>query len=166
MVSVSDARFNEAFNEILTILKQVQKDHSKLSAAVDAIGARVELLSFNDDTRHSVAEVAVKETTQQYQGSTTINPTKLTGDCPSSKCPDPSNLVKSTISPDSKRKSPATSRIILTTYPGQSGIDPIAIDWGNNDPIRRGPVVVSRNQNTVRRRNGQFDYRVISNCTD
>lgn len=46
------------------------------------------------------------------------------------------------------------SRIILTTYPGQSGIHPVAINWGHADPIQRGPVLVSRNQSTIRRRNG------------
>ena len=48
----------------------------------------------------------------------------------------------------------AKSRIILTTYPGQSGIHPVAMNWGHADPIQRGPVLVSRDQCTVRRRNG------------
>lgn len=46
------------------------------------------------------------------------------------------------------------SRIILTTYPGQSGIHPVAMSWGHADPIQRGPVLVSRNQSTISRRNG------------
>lgn len=46
------------------------------------------------------------------------------------------------------------SRIILTTYPGQSGIHPVAMNWGHEQPLQRGPVVVSRNQSTIRRRNG------------
>lgn len=46
------------------------------------------------------------------------------------------------------------SRIILTTYPGQSGIHPVAMNWGHADPIQRGPVLVSRNQSTIGRRNG------------
>ena len=50
----------------------------------------------------------------------------------------------------------STSRIILTTYPGQAGIDPIAMNWGNESPTERGPVVVSRSQSTLRRRNGKF----------
>ena len=55
----------------------------------------------------------------------------------------------------SKKSSAAlTSRIILTTYPNQSGIDPLILKWGCQDPLERGPVVVSRNQNTIRRRNG------------
>ncbi|KAF4512647.1 hypothetical protein G6O67_000001 [Ophiocordyceps sinensis] len=46
-----------------------------------------------------------------------------------------------------------TSRIVLTTYPKQIGIDPVPIDWGNPDPQQRGPVVVSRSPSTIRRRN-------------
>lgn len=46
------------------------------------------------------------------------------------------------------------SRIILTTYPGQSGIHPIPMNWGHADPMLRGPVLVSRDQSTIRRRNG------------
>ncbi|TFA99860.1 Uracil-regulated protein 1 [Trichoderma ghanense] len=47
-----------------------------------------------------------------------------------------------------------TSRIVLTTYPKQIGIDPLPMDWGNPDPLQRGPVVVSRAASTIRRRNG------------
>ena len=45
------------------------------------------------------------------------------------------------------------SKVILTTYPGQSGINPIPLHWGHLDPLFRGPVVVSRAKGTVRRRN-------------
>jgi hypothetical protein len=51
------------------------------------------------------------------------------------------------------QKSALTQRIILTTYPKQIGINPFPMDWGNPDPAKRGPVVVSRLPNTVRRRN-------------
>ncbi len=51
------------------------------------------------------------------------------------------------------RKSSVTSRIILTTYPGQSGIDPVPLEWGEANPMKRGPVVVSRHHHTIRRRN-------------
>lgn len=46
-----------------------------------------------------------------------------------------------------------SSKIILTTYPSQSGINPIPLHWGHLDPLIRGPVVVSRAKGTVRRRN-------------
>jgi len=41
----------------------------------------------------------------------------------------------------------------LTTYPGQSVVDPIPLDWGNGDPEKRGPVLVSRESKTITRRN-------------
>jgi hypothetical protein len=31
----------------------------------------------------------------------------------------------------------------------------LPMDWGNKDPLKRGPVVVSRASSTVRRRNGE-----------
>ncbi|KAK3181106.1 hypothetical protein K4F52_007647 [Lecanicillium sp. MT-2017a] len=55
-------------------------------------------------------------------------------------------------SPSSQRAG-YTSRIVLTTYPKQIGIDPISLNWGQLDPVDRGPVVVSRSPSTIRRRN-------------
>ena len=46
-----------------------------------------------------------------------------------------------------------TSKIILTTYPSQSGINPLPMSWGQKIALRRGPVVVSRGKTSVRRRN-------------
>ena len=45
------------------------------------------------------------------------------------------------------------------TYPGQAGINPLPMDWGNKDFKKRGPVAVSRNQQSVRRRNGRSFYK-------
>ncbi|KAI8928607.1 GTP cyclohydrolase N terminal-domain-containing protein [Entophlyctis helioformis] len=44
-------------------------------------------------------------------------------------------------------------RIVLTTYPGQVGINPIPLAWGSIDPQTRGPIVASRNQASLRLRN-------------
>ncbi|KAJ5709937.1 hypothetical protein N7493_009529 [Penicillium malachiteum] len=44
-------------------------------------------------------------------------------------------------------------RIILTTYPGQSVVNPIPLEWGKINPEERGPVLVSRNKKTIARRN-------------
>ena len=35
-------------------------------------------------------------------------------------------------------------RIVLTTYPGQLGVTPIPIEWGNPNPRQRGPILVGR----------------------
>ncbi|EEP79205.1 hypothetical protein UREG_04051 [Uncinocarpus reesii 1704] len=128
-------------NEILATLKSIQHDHSKLSLAVDTISARVDKLAVADPktiVTHS------KDATSNQPTSIPSTPTQ-----PSK----PSISSEDVSAKDTKRSQSTTSRIILTTYPGQSGIDPIPMDWGNKEPIRRGPVVVSRHQNTVRRRN-------------
>ncbi|ROW08889.1 hypothetical protein VMCG_02797 [Cytospora schulzeri] len=36
-----------------------------------------------------------------------------------------------------------TSRIVLTTYPKQIGINPFPLKWGAPEPLERGPIVVS-----------------------
>ncbi|CAI7596765.1 hypothetical protein N7533_007179 [Penicillium manginii] len=46
-----------------------------------------------------------------------------------------------------------SKHIILTTYPGQSGIEPVPLEWGAPDAKARGPIIVSRRDNLVKRRN-------------
>ncbi|KAL6230277.1 hypothetical protein BDW75DRAFT_234518 [Aspergillus navahoensis] len=46
-----------------------------------------------------------------------------------------------------------SKHIVLTTYPGQSGIDPVPLEWGAPDAESRGPVVVSRSGASLKRRN-------------
>ncbi|KAJ5083775.1 hypothetical protein N7456_013202 [Penicillium angulare] len=44
-------------------------------------------------------------------------------------------------------------RIILTTYPGQSVVDPVPLEWGKINPEERGPILVSRTKKTISHRN-------------
>ncbi|KAG9045957.1 hypothetical protein FS837_005357 [Tulasnella sp. UAMH 9824] len=44
-------------------------------------------------------------------------------------------------------------RVIITTYPDQSGIKPVPISWGAATPAERGPVVCSRQNNSIKSRN-------------
>ncbi|PYH88066.1 aldolase [Aspergillus ellipticus CBS 707.79] len=46
-----------------------------------------------------------------------------------------------------------SKHIVLTTYPGQSGIDPVPLEWGAPDAKSRGPVIVSRSAALLKRRN-------------
>ncbi|KAL3476890.1 GTP cyclohydrolase N terminal-domain-containing protein [Aspergillus californicus] len=46
-----------------------------------------------------------------------------------------------------------SKHIVLTTYPGQSGVDPVPLKWGADDAKSRGPVVVSRSGAYIKRRN-------------
>ncbi len=44
-------------------------------------------------------------------------------------------------------------RIVLTTYPGQLGVNPIPLNWGNADPKKRGPILSSRLPSNLKMRN-------------
>ena len=146
--------------EILNTLHTIQADQNQLAAAVDAIGSRVDLsASLNNFKIPSGAS------NPSATASPSIEPISLQKHAngrPSTPPPAaPRDLsgspsVPVTVTGQAARRSSVTSRIILTTYPGQSGIDPLPMDWGNKDPIKRGPVVVSRHANTIRRRNGIY----------
>ncbi|KAI9208445.1 GTP cyclohydrolase N terminal-domain-containing protein [Polychytrium aggregatum] len=44
-------------------------------------------------------------------------------------------------------------RIVLTTYPGQVGVNPIPLIWGASEPEVRGPIVCSRIPESLKLRN-------------
>ncbi|KZT09261.1 uncharacterized protein LAESUDRAFT_647507 [Laetiporus sulphureus 93-53] len=44
-------------------------------------------------------------------------------------------------------------RVLLTTYPDQSGIKPYPLVWGAADPSVRGPVICSRLPSSIKQRN-------------
>ncbi|CEP10100.1 hypothetical protein [Parasitella parasitica] len=50
------------------------------------------------------------------------------------------------------------SRVILTTYPGQHGIEPISLNWGAEAPLVRGPIVASRHAESIKKRNAIGAY--------
>ncbi|PGH29994.1 hypothetical protein GX50_07241 [[Emmonsia] crescens] len=118
---------------ILAALEKIQVDHSHLASSVEDIKEKVEFLASHGDVPEHDANDEVQESIAFE------NPE-------SGSAPTPGGTY-------TPRKASGTSRIILTTYPGQSGINPIVMDWGNPDPIKRGPVVVSRHPNTVKKRN-------------
>ncbi|RUS19662.1 GTP cyclohydrolase N terminal-domain-containing protein [Endogone sp. FLAS-F59071] len=49
-------------------------------------------------------------------------------------------------------------RVILTTYPGQVGIKPVALNWGSSDPHVRGPIIASRHPSSIKIRNAIGAY--------
>ncbi|GAA5863486.1 hypothetical protein JCM8547_007259 [Rhodosporidiobolus lusitaniae] len=54
--------------------------------------------------------------------------------------------------------SPYSQRVILTTYPGQVGINPIPLEWGAKSSEERGPVVASRQPKSLKIRNAIGAY--------
>ncbi|KAL9621586.1 MAG: hypothetical protein Q9160_003978 [Pyrenula sp. 1 TL-2023] len=136
---------DSALPHILSALKQLQLDNAALKAAIDAVGAKVESASTSPKPRTPSNAEAVPVSRHVNEPFSSSPPTKT---------PTDSRPSGDASSPPARRPSLFNSRIILTTYPGQSGIDPVPLDWGAKDPRVRGPVVVSRQQSTIRRRNG------------
>ena len=142
----------DLLKQILSTVKSIKEDYRQLSAAVEAIEGQVSSLAGikqgqNGEGDQSPPVRPVVDHQVPHSGRTSIdepNPTRA---------PDLENHKEALVL---RRRGSATSRIILTTYPGQSGIDPLPMDWGNSDHQKRGPVVVSRSQSTIRRRNGKF----------
>lgn len=138
--------------EILESLKSIQKDNAHLASSIDTINGRVNALAgvkqLHDDAAKSSASTgaaATKQGDRPKSGGMTRVAEQYEKITPSSEPASP------------PRRSSITSKIILTSYPGQSGIDPIIMNWGHKDPNQRGPVVVSRHWSTIRRRNGMSE---------
>ncbi|CAZ82541.1 unnamed protein product [Tuber melanosporum] len=143
-------------NQILSAVTQLQQDNKILAASVDAINGRVNALAdvkkLKDDAAAAVKEGEDREKPATIITTTTAAATTATGGAAAEATEPPASPTNDVI-PTVARKPNVTSRIILTTYPGQSGIDPIIMNWGEKDTTKRGPVVVSRGASTVRRRN-------------
>lgn len=146
--------------QVLDAIKKLETDQSQLSGLLNDMHGRVEQLSFKRDIAKMVeggetleqdfppkTEPAESSTVSHKESPPQLSPSDAADTTAAKQSPTPANHAQ---------KRAGTSRIILTTYPGQSGIDPIPMDWGNSEPAKRGPVVVSRHQGTVRRRNGLF----------
>lgn len=142
----------DLLKQILSTVNSIKEDYRQLSAAVEAIEGQVSSLAGikqgqNGEGDRSPPVRPVVDHQVPHSGRTSIdepNPTRV---------PDLENHKEALVL---RRRGSAISRIILTTYPGQSGIDPLPMDWGNSNHQKRGPVVVSRSQSTIRRRNGKF----------
>ncbi|KAI4172319.1 MAG: hypothetical protein LQ348_006790 [Seirophora lacunosa] len=158
-----DSNQGDLLQQILTTLQTVQNDCKQLSTAVREIRTRLDAVTVasvchpsaieSDHNVRSLQRALEKHKEGFTRGSPTIpaatSPSLLSLDAPRNSGSD----VK-LASPQRGSASEVSSRIILTTYPGQSGIDPVAMSWGHPDPAKRGPVVVARSQSTIRRRNG------------
>ena len=161
-------------NEVLQTLKVMKLEHQQLSTTVNTINGRVNMLagvktvqdiagSNNrtvdhgrnaDRSRRSEQDPGVFTATTEIPASPSLPVVASSNH----------NGQQSGSNPSTAKGSPSTSRIILTTYPGQSGIDPLVMNWGHKDATQRGPVVVSRSQSTIRRRNGRPTTYCLSTC--
>jgi hypothetical protein len=112
--------------EILMAVRSLKQEHSELSASVDAINGRVNTLAgikqIQDGIAHDAALPSPKIAAQSKDNaSSQEDPTK-----------DTNTGESQSVSSSTARRPSATStsKIILTSYPGQAGVDPIPLKWG------------------------------------
>ncbi|KAI0457837.1 GTP cyclohydrolase N terminal-domain-containing protein [Xylaria acuta] len=124
--------------DILQALKTIQENQAKIAAEFESFSHRLDTLA---PPVHS--------------------PTLTEKSPPENNLPVEAALPQAALATPSKEssfvkaqaeKAGFSSRIILTTYPKQIGINPIPLNWGTPGP-ERGPVVVSRSSSTIRKRN-------------
>lgn len=160
---------SELLTKILSAVESIQNNYSHLPAAVEAIQGQVNILAgikqVNDAAEkrnvpsNGATPIPTLRAVENDDSQTAQADTDSSGPM---RRPDADTYHPADSSlPARKPGTTITSRIILTTYPGQSGIDPLIMSWGHSDPLRRGPVVVSRNQTTIRRRNGRLFGLVV-----
>lgn len=136
------ASIESKLHEILAAVKSFKQDHDELAAAVDKIHGRVNDLSMAQQVANSTQPHVQTRPAEPLQPITP--PVRhATPAIATSQSPPRANLPR------------LTSKIILTSYPGQAGVDPLPMKWGA-DPKTRGPVVVARTANTIGRRNGKL----------
>ena len=155
------ADYVDILKRIEVSVESLQKDYNCLSASVEAIKRQVDVLG---DTKQLPAGIGERRAPDDLNPSSPTRALVTSRDLLDSNevaaLPRPSSSPSGQVySSDKKPSSSAhassasSSKIILTTYTGQSGIDPVALIWGQRDPVSRGPVVVSRTRSTFGRRN-------------
>ncbi|CAG9999963.1 unnamed protein product [Clonostachys byssicola] len=145
---------NSQQNDLLvaTILK-LQETQSQLVATVEALSNRVNV-AFPDTASPPFPATLVARSVKSEDGDAQgVIPTSSIESVSRDVEDDGGKIQRSSEAASPAQKSAFTSRIVLTTYPKQIGINPLPMDWGNPDPLKRGPVVVSRLANTIRKRN-------------
>jgi hypothetical protein len=131
-------------DEVRDALKTIAEGQTQLLSVVSSVSKRVDDLEKERKSASGIND-AVKSATVIPLVDDTKTPPLLPAEA-GSQSPPPISAAADT-------QSGFSSRIILTTYPKQIGIKPLPMEWGEPDPLKRGPVTVSRNSSTIRRRN-------------
>ena len=144
--------------QIQATLADLKNDYNSLAASVDGINSRVNVLAEVKEIKDAVTSPPFQDHSSAIgRGNADVNQPQTVNPVHASSADEQtSHSTLSSSEAIGPRRGSLTSRIILTTYPGQAGIEPLPMHWGHINPDIRGPVAVSRNPSTVRRRNGGF----------
>ncbi|KAK8004434.1 hypothetical protein PG989_004153 [Apiospora arundinis] len=142
----SDSASGASMSDVLEALKSIQQVQGQMQKGVESLTHRMNQISppSPDLTdKSSTSPAAAKDL------ASSPLPPPATERAAGAETP----LSAAKLAALEAQKSGFTSRIILTTYPKQIGIDPIPLNWGAADAKERGPVVVSRASSTIGKRN-------------
>jgi len=163
--------------EVLEALKTLQLSQAQLASNVDAISGRVNVLAGMKEVRDVAGAESSTAPRKEVDSISSIEESQEIKIPESPSLPLHKLIAKFlTLEHQVVEPQESFSRELLlsifevkigtdesSTYPGQSGINPLPMDWGNKDPQERGPVVVSRTQSTLRRRNGEDSFTLFHN---
>ena len=131
----------DLLQEILSSLNTLKEQQSRLAVAVEAINGRVNAIADTQHARYAVfhdathASPQIVPTSSKPAPSGHVSRTSAGSTDASGKSLNASSDSAISSSP---RKGSLTSKITLTSYPGQVGVDPIPMIWGETDPLKRG----------------------------
>ena len=141
--------------DLLAAIRSLHGDHQQLTSIVESINGRVDVLAGLQQVNEAAVNKIPGDTITLNGVTSSLSEQKPDGSTESAfPVVETAQDAKESALTLAPKRSTVTSRIILTTYPGQVGIDPVIMNWGHKDPSQRGPVVVSRDHGTLRRRNG------------
>ncbi|KAI9790372.1 MAG: putative GTP cyclohydrolase [Peltula sp. TS41687] len=161
-VDRSGRNWEDTLAGLLAVMNTFQAEQEKLVSSVEDLKTGVDLLTRNSNmqplengtggadtpSNDASSSISQKNDRMPAERSPQSSPSlgTLRRDIEESRGVSPAPSSR-------KQRAGQISRVILTTYPGQIGIDPIPMNWGHKDPKTRGPVVVTRTKGTIGRRN-------------
>ncbi|ROV91413.1 hypothetical protein VSDG_07206 [Cytospora chrysosperma] len=145
-----------SLEDVMGQLKAIQQKQDELLSVVDSMSHGGSSSLSVTGLRPSPASLSRQQSEQDIEGTAASSAAALA--IKSTATPPPLRSADGVGSPVDGSASPVpgsgfTSRIVLTTYPKQIGINPFPMNWGASEPLERGPIVVSRYSTTIRRRN-------------
>ena len=140
----------DLLHQIQESLSSLQREQRDLASSVTVIGGQVNDLSAGKGINEAAGNTSAQDAVVPKAHTSSSEPISEDSFSNTENAFEHPENKESTATPTTKARRPSlTSRIILTTYPGQAGIVPLPMLWGHKDPLLRGPVTVSRNSNTV-----------------
>ncbi|KAK7708484.1 Uracil-regulated protein 1 [Diaporthe eres] len=149
-----------SLEDVISQLRTIQQKQDELLSVVDSMSRGTAQSSAAPGLRPSPASLFQQQNEQEIEEAAALSAAALAAKSTATPPLRPTDTSDSPIGSSSPTQASSfSSRIILTTYPKQTGIKPIPLNWGAPEPAERGPIVVSRYSSTIRRRNaigGQY----------